>query len=199
MVAYVAHGPRFLKTLTAHALKKLANNNHIGILSVLLAETVLVTTENPGPLPLRSRIRQSRAESAAAKSWTTTPWPRLGRFLTATVVGQEHPLLLAWFPLVRHQVIQYDCYSEQILSEHSASARMRGMSFVETWPTTSVAVCISLGFVLLMRDTHGNSFYESRVNRISGMPHFSEIQDDGECQQVNVKMLGDLFKLVYDE
>ena len=46
----------------------LANNNHTGILYGLLTETMLVTSGNPGPLPLRSKIRQIRAESG-----TTTP------------------------------------------------------------------------------------------------------------------------------
>ena len=38
---------------------KLASNNHIGILDVLLTETTLITRENPGPLPLRSQIPQN--------------------------------------------------------------------------------------------------------------------------------------------
>jgi len=37
--------------------------NHIGVLDVLLTETMLVTTENPGLLPSRSQILQIRAES----------------------------------------------------------------------------------------------------------------------------------------
>ena len=47
---------------------KFANNKHIGILDVLLTETMLVTTENPGPLPSRTQIRHIQA-----KFGTTTP------------------------------------------------------------------------------------------------------------------------------
>ena len=38
------------------------NSNHIGILGVLLTETMLVTAKNPGPLPSRSQVRQIRVE-----------------------------------------------------------------------------------------------------------------------------------------
>ena len=69
-VTYVTPGLNFLKTLTVHAFYlKLVNNNHIGILDVLLTETMLVTTDNPGPLPLRFLIRQSRAESGPGGIW----------------------------------------------------------------------------------------------------------------------------------
>ena len=57
-----------------HLYLKLANNNHIGITDVLLTETLLVTTENPGPLPLWPHIRQIRAEYLGpVESGTTTP------------------------------------------------------------------------------------------------------------------------------
>jgi len=57
----------YSKCLTRmHFYLKLANNNHIGILDVLLTETRLVTMENPGPLPLRSQILQLRAESGTS-------------------------------------------------------------------------------------------------------------------------------------
>ncbi len=46
-----------------HFYLKLANSNHVGILDVLLTETKLVTTENPGLLPLRVHVRQIRTES----------------------------------------------------------------------------------------------------------------------------------------
>ena len=46
---------------------KFANNNHIGILDVLLRETMLLKTENPGRLPLRSQIRQIHAESGPGR------------------------------------------------------------------------------------------------------------------------------------
>ena len=46
-----------------------ANNNHIEILGVLLTETMLITTENPGSLPLRFRIRQTHAESGIGRIW----------------------------------------------------------------------------------------------------------------------------------
>jgi len=39
------------------------------ILGVLLTETMLITTENPGPLPLRSHIRQTHAESGTGRIW----------------------------------------------------------------------------------------------------------------------------------
>ena len=48
---------------------KLANNNHVGILDVLLTETRLVTRGNPGLLPLRSHIRLIRAESETGRIW----------------------------------------------------------------------------------------------------------------------------------
>ena len=56
-----------------HFNLKLANNNHIGILDVLLTEIMLVTTENSGLLPSRSHIRQIRVEYlGAAETGTTT-------------------------------------------------------------------------------------------------------------------------------
>ena len=60
----VTSGPNFVKTLAAHAfILKFSNNNHIGILALLLTETKLVTTENPGLLPLRSH------ESETGRNW----------------------------------------------------------------------------------------------------------------------------------
>ena len=52
-----------------HFYLKLANNNHIGIFDILPTETMLVTTENPGPLPLLSQIRQIHAESEPGRIW----------------------------------------------------------------------------------------------------------------------------------
>ena len=50
-------------------IKKLHNDNHIGTFDVLQTETVLVTAENTGPLPSRSKIRQIHAESGPDRIW----------------------------------------------------------------------------------------------------------------------------------
>ena len=71
LVTYITPGRNFLKTHThMHFYLKLANNNHIGIFDVFVTETMLVTTENSGPLPLQSQIRSNLG---LAESWTTSP------------------------------------------------------------------------------------------------------------------------------
>ena len=50
-----------------HFYLKIANTNHIGILDVLLTETMLVTMQNPCLLPLWSQIRRNRAESGPSR------------------------------------------------------------------------------------------------------------------------------------
>ena len=52
-----------------HFYLKLANTNHIGILDVLLTETMLVITQNLCLLPLRSQIRQNRVEFGPRRIW----------------------------------------------------------------------------------------------------------------------------------
>ena len=58
---YITPRLSFLETLNAHAFHlQLANNIQIGIFYILLIETMLVTTENPGSL--QSEIRQIPAD-----------------------------------------------------------------------------------------------------------------------------------------
>ena len=52
-----------------HFYLKLANNNDIGILDVLVTETMLLMPVNSGPLPLRSQIRLILAESGRGRIW----------------------------------------------------------------------------------------------------------------------------------
>ena len=52
-----------------HLCVKLANNNHIGILDVLLTEAMIVVTENPSPLSLLSQIQHKVAESGPGRIW----------------------------------------------------------------------------------------------------------------------------------
>ena len=52
-----------------HFYFKIANSNHIGILDILVTETTLVITDTPGPLPLRSQIRQILAKSGPGRIW----------------------------------------------------------------------------------------------------------------------------------
>ena len=64
----------FLKTLThMHLYLKIANTNLIGILDVILTAIMLLITQNPCMVPLRSQIQQIHAKSGPANSGTTTP------------------------------------------------------------------------------------------------------------------------------
>jgi len=49
-----------------HFCLKFANNNHIGIFYVFVNELMLATSDNPGPLPSRSSIRQILTAEAIA-------------------------------------------------------------------------------------------------------------------------------------
>ena len=77
LMTYVTPGPRFLKTLIAHAV----------VFKTCECQSYWNTwciTNNPGPLPLRSHIRQTSAESGPGLIWDR---PNLGprhRFAGAT-------------------------------------------------------------------------------------------------------------------
>ena len=61
-----------------HFYLKLANNNHIGILDVLLTDTKLVTTENPGLLSCRVWDRPKLAPRHREGRCSVIQVPRLG-------------------------------------------------------------------------------------------------------------------------
>ena len=94
LVTYVTLGSTLLKTHTAHAfLLTFSTVIHIGILDVLLTETMLVTTDNPGPLPSRFHIRQTR-NLGPAESMTTLV---LNDDLVAAVLHQLYDVYVCMY------------------------------------------------------------------------------------------------------
>ena len=106
-----------------HFYLKLAKNNRIGILYMLLTETMFVTTENPGPLLLRSQILQIRAECGPGRNCDHDTGKGVGAF------GWRKTLILETtavaFRTLGHNILETVCcfrHAEQNLSPIAQSA-----------------------------------------------------------------------------
>ena len=67
---------------------------------------------------------------------------------TATVAGQDFPLLLTQFPLVIHQVFQYDCYSQVLYTNACALSVLRKHGPGVTYVTNATSEQIKTGLRL---------------------------------------------------
>ena len=127
-----------------HFYLKLANNYHIGIFDGALTETMLVTTENPGPLPLRSQIRQSHAESMPGRIWDH------GTLLLVYVVARVGQLAESKDvfvssmarPTGRHKIAFGFARTESGLSSSSKDIPSTSIVFIVVFMFTGVVVLV---------------------------------------------------------